>query len=172
MSEYEKLHTLAEELGGEFKKHSTAEDPSIVGYIFVDIDEPKGGAKAVYDTIDVDDINNRLAPEYALADINAEHDCWSFDIKKKPLSVETFVDRYNALTERSETYKMSLSTPHAIMQFFVYEHLPEHLHVASKPFCELAEYIDRHLPNNPEKDRALIRLLEAKDCAVRAKLFK
>lgn len=59
-----------------------------------------------------------------------------------------------------------------LMQFFAYAHLPEHLQAVSKPFGELAEKIESELPSNPEKTVALRKLLEAKDCAVRALLFK
>ncbi|TXH41263.1 MAG: hypothetical protein E6Q97_37835 [Desulfurellales bacterium] len=59
-----------------------------------------------------------------------------------------------------------------IMQFFAYSHLPEHLQLVSKPFGELAEAIVRTLPRNPERTVALRKLLEAKDAAVRAQLFK
>lgn len=62
--------------------------------------------------------------------------------------------------------------PHYLMQFFAYDHLPPHLKDVSKPFCELAETADTNLPDNPEKTTALRKLLEAKDCAVRAVLFK
>ena len=58
------------------------------------------------------------------------------------------------------------------MQFFKYEHLPEHLQEISKPFCELANWINDNLPTNPETSVALRKLLEAKDAAVRAKLYK
>lgn len=61
---------------------------------------------------------------------------------------------------------------HYLVQFFAYAHLPEHLRVVSKPFGELAESIDSTLPDNPAKTTALRKLLEAKDCAVRAVLFK
>ena len=57
-------------------------------------------------------------------------------------------------------------------QFFDYEHLPDHLKAVSKPFGELAHVILDTLPTNPERTAALRKLLEAKDCAVRAKLFK
>lgn len=60
---------------------------------------------------------------------------------------------------------------HYLMQFFEYSHLPEFLQEASKPFRELAEKICE-LPSNPEQTTALRKLLEAKDCAVRAKLMK
>lgn len=57
-----------------------------------------------------------------------------------------------------------------MMQFFTYEHLPAHLQEVSKPFCELAKWMAETLPMNPEKSAGLRKLLEAKDCAVRAKL--
>ena len=60
---------------------------------------------------------------------------------------------------------------HYLMQFFAYEHLPEHLQGVSKPFGELARQITETLPDNPERTVALRKLLEAKDCAVRALLF-
>ena len=61
---------------------------------------------------------------------------------------------------------------HYMMQFFEYKHLPEHLQKVSKPFRDTAITMDIVLPNNPEKSAALRKLLEAKDCAVRAMLFK
>lgn len=60
---------------------------------------------------------------------------------------------------------------HPLMQFFAYEHLPLHLQAVSKPFCDTAEFIARKVPNNAEKTVSLRKLLEAKDCAVRAVLF-
>jgi hypothetical protein len=59
-----------------------------------------------------------------------------------------------------------------LSQFFVYKHLPEHLQEISKNFAELAKYIIDTLPENPERTTAMRKLLEAKDCAVRARLFK
>ena len=61
---------------------------------------------------------------------------------------------------------------HYLLQFFTYAHLPPTLQGTSKPFGELAETIVRTLPNNPERTSALHKLLEAKDCAVRALLFR
>lgn len=57
-------------------------------------------------------------------------------------------------------------------QFFAYEHLPQHLQEVSKPFGDLAKQIIQTLPINPERTVALRKLLEAKDCAVRALLVK
>jgi hypothetical protein len=61
---------------------------------------------------------------------------------------------------------------HYLLQFFEYSHLPERLQAISKPFGQLAEQLYKILPNNPEKTTAFRKLLEAKDCAVRAVLFK
>jgi len=60
----------------------------------------------------------------------------------------------------------------SLMQYFEYAHLPAHLQAVSKLFGELAKQIEDTLPANPEKTTALRKLLEAKDCAVRALLFK
>lgn len=59
-----------------------------------------------------------------------------------------------------------------MMQFFSYHHLPDHMQETSRMFSELAAYVDASLPNNPEKTVALRKLLEAKDCAVRAKIYR
>lgn len=57
-----------------------------------------------------------------------------------------------------------------IMRYFDYEHLPERLQVISKPVGELARWMDKALPDGPEKSAGLRKLLEAKDCLVRANL--
>ena len=71
-------------------------------------------------------------------------------------------------------------------QFFEYAHLPPHLQAVSKPFHDLAHAIVKGdnvpeagtvtigllLPANPERTVALRKLLEAKDCAVRALIYK
>lgn len=59
-----------------------------------------------------------------------------------------------------------------IMQFFKYDHLPPALRDVSSPFSQLADAIVAVLPRNPERTVALRKLLEAKDAAVRAKIFK
>jgi hypothetical protein len=59
----------------------------------------------------------------------------------------------------------------SLLQFFVYSHLPEHLQAVSKPFSQLASLLVTTLPRNSERTVALRKLLEAKDCAVRAQLF-
>lgn len=56
------------------------------------------------------------------------------------------------------------------MKYFNYEHLPNHLQEVSKPIGELAREMNETLPNGSEKSMGLRKLLEAKDCLVRAKL--
>lgn len=60
-----------------------------------------------------------------------------------------------------------MSSP--ILKYFEYSHLPPHLQVVSAPIGQLAQQMDA-LPDSPEKDAGLRKLLEAKDCFVRAKL--
>jgi len=55
-----------------------------------------------------------------------------------------------------------------ILRFFHYSHLPPHLQVHSKPFCDLAKHVVETLPRNAERSVALRKLLEGKDAAVRA----
>lgn len=57
-----------------------------------------------------------------------------------------------------------------IMKYFAFAHLPENLQAVSKPIGELAEKMESDLPDGPEKSAGLRKLLEAKDCFVRAKL--
>lgn len=59
-----------------------------------------------------------------------------------------------------------------LIQFFEYKHLPKYLQSVSKPFCELAQNTIKALPPNTEREMALRKLLEAKDCAVRAMIYK
>ncbi len=60
--------------------------------------------------------------------------------------------------------------PSPILKYFAYAHLPERLQVVSKPLGDLAESVDATLPDGPEKSAGLRKLLEAKDCFVRAAL--
>ena len=59
-----------------------------------------------------------------------------------------------------------------LIQFFNYKHLKPELQEISKPFGEMAWWIVDNLPDNPEREMALRKLLEAKDCAVRAKIYQ
>lgn len=57
-----------------------------------------------------------------------------------------------------------------ILHYFEFEHLPPRLQDVSAPFCVLAHDVAGMLPDKPETTVCLRKLLEAKDCAVRAAL--
>ncbi len=57
-----------------------------------------------------------------------------------------------------------------IMKYFEYDHLPEKLQEISKPICEVAKQYDSKIESSAEKSAGLRKLLEAKDCLVRAAL--
>lgn len=56
-----------------------------------------------------------------------------------------------------------------LLDFFDYEHLPEPLQDVARPFSVLAHNV-AYGPQNAETTTCLRKLLEAKDCAVRAHL--
>lgn len=57
-----------------------------------------------------------------------------------------------------------------IARYFAYDHLPSHLQAPSEACAELAEQMIAGLPDGPELTTGLRKLLEAKDCFVRASL--
>ena len=57
-----------------------------------------------------------------------------------------------------------------MMKWFAYEHLPIKLRGISALCAGLAQDMDNQLPEGPEKTAGLRKLLEAKDCFVRARL--
>jgi hypothetical protein len=57
-----------------------------------------------------------------------------------------------------------------MMKFFEFEHLPAHLQQVSKIFSTAAAQIVDLVPPGPERTVCLRKLLEAKDCGVRASL--
>lgn len=59
---------------------------------------------------------------------------------------------------------------HLLLRYFAFAHLPDHLQAISEPFHDLACELASKLDDGPMKDEALKKLLEAKDCAVRAGL--
>lgn len=59
----------------------------------------------------------------------------------------------------------------AILRHFRFDHLPEELQTISRPFCNLAQDLaENERLDGPELTVALRKLLESKDCAVRAAL--
>lgn len=57
-----------------------------------------------------------------------------------------------------------------IVRYFEAGHLPERLRDISEPIGDLARSLDAALPDGAEKSTGLRKLLEAKDCFVRAAL--
>ena len=57
-----------------------------------------------------------------------------------------------------------------IMKYFAFKHLPENLQEISLPFYNIAHTMNKKLPDGAEKSAGLRKLLEAKDCMVRATL--
>lgn len=54
------------------------------------------------------------------------------------------------------------------IQYFAYAHLPAKLQEVSKPIGDLAQKLNALLPDGPEKSAGMRKLLESKDCFVRA----
>lgn len=60
--------------------------------------------------------------------------------------------------------------PSTTIKYFKYEHLFGDLREVSKLVYELAHTMEELLPDGPEKSAGMRKLLEAKDCFVRAML--
>lgn len=56
------------------------------------------------------------------------------------------------------------------IKYFAFAHLPAHLQAVSKPIGEVANLFEQQLPEGAEKSAGMRKLLEAKDCFVRAAL--
>ena len=57
-----------------------------------------------------------------------------------------------------------------LLKYFKFDHLPPHLQEISKDFSELAHQMAARSGDVPEVMAGLRKLLEAKDCAVRAQV--
>ena len=60
--------------------------------------------------------------------------------------------------------------PSTTIQYFYYDHLPLQLQAISKPIHDLAHLMEETLPDGPEKSAGMRKLLEAKECFVRANI--
>lgn len=83
-------------------------------------------------------------------------------------------DEIRGLIEESEQDEQFPEGLHpsiaGILKYFAYAHLPEHLQLVSRPFWDTANKLVRMDLEGPELTVALRKLLESKDCAVRAAL--
>ena len=57
-----------------------------------------------------------------------------------------------------------------LLAYFGSEHLPDRLKEVSQACRSMAEHMEEALPDGPEKTVGMRKLLEAKDCFVRAAL--
>lgn len=88
-------------------------------------------------------------------------------------AVRQMIERENAMKDTVPATLTPVSgdpMDDPMLKFFKYCHLPEKLQLISSPFYDLAHELVRTLPRNPERTVALRKLLESKDCAVRASL--
>lgn len=69
----------------------------------------------------------------------------------------------------SESWRQEVSR---LLTYFHYKHLPQNLQDVSRPICELAANLAVMLPWGPETAAGFRKLMEAKDCFVRAALEK
>ena len=59
-----------------------------------------------------------------------------------------------------------------IIEHFLFMHLPPHLRSHSRPFANLASSLVDNMPGSAELTAGLRKLLESKDCVVRARLIQ
>lgn len=65
---------------------------------------------------------------------------------------------------------MVVETSEPMLQWFKWDHLPEHLQDVSRKFAVLANELVTWLPRTTERTVALRKLLESKDAAVRCRI--
>ena len=61
---------------------------------------------------------------------------------------------------------------HYLTQFFEFRGLTKELAEIAQPYALLVQKILELCPENPERTTALRKLLESRECALRAKVFK
>lgn len=86
----------------------------------------------------------------------------------KPVKADEVCDDFECFLREKHMTEIPGYSP--IIKYFAYEHLPERLQGVSKQIGDLARELDKTLPDGPEKTAGLRKLLEAKDCLVRASL--
>jgi len=92
--------------------------------------------------------------------------------EKETLQIHRHTETERAAVTAMLKSKRKFHMTDRMLQFFEYGHLPDKLKEVSQPFGVLARMICETLPSNPERTVALRKLLEAKDCAVRALIYK
>lgn len=72
------------------------------------------------------------------------------------------------MTENKLVMPSDGGTGDRMMKWLSYQQLPSHLQLVSKPYWDLGILICNSIPAGPERTVALRKLVESKDCAVRA----
>lgn len=67
---------------------------------------------------------------------------------------------------------LNMARTDELMSFFKFEHLPEPLKAVSASCAKLAQEMNANLPECAETTAGLRKLLEAKDCFVRARMLQ
>ena len=88
------------------------------------------------------------------------------------VSERTRVEREGMTRMLTSKQRKHMHMTERMLQFFKYEHLRSDLQGVSRPFSQLANLLCDTLPSNAERTVALRKLLESKDCAVRAYLYE
>jgi hypothetical protein len=70
----------------------------------------------------------------------------------------------------TEKHSLTPDQMYPVLRYFEFDHLPEPLKEVSRQFHEVAHKFADLLPYCPETSAGLRKLLEAKDCFVRAAL--
>ncbi|MEC4091607.1 hypothetical protein [Pseudoalteromonas rubra] len=83
-------------------------------------------------------------------------------------SLEQRVAAMEVSIATQETAITAMLLTDGTVEYFEYGHLPQHLQEVSKPIGELAIAMRNRFPNCPEAAVGIRKLLEAKDCLVRA----
>ena len=104
----------------------------------------------------------------AIRDGSGRYNGYALDTGNGIHFINTLEDAEQVLTLIQQQKEAKMASP--IMKHFAYAHLPEHLQKISMPFGVLAKLMDDELPDGEQKAIGLQKLLEAKDCMVRANL--
>lgn len=125
-----------------------------------------------------------IIPEYVIS-INTSFFLGFLGPSVRKLGKDLFEDLFTFTTDnqdivndieegiRRSLMEAGMEHDHELLKFFAYDHLPEELQKVSKPFKELAVKMLDELGDTKydyEVNAFMRKLLEAKDCVVRAKL--
>jgi len=97
---------------------------------------------------------------------------WYDQNGKLNLTKENAMSNTETSTEDQAPARVDKQVLSGIMRFFEYDHLPEQLQKVSAPICDMAVKLNEELTEGEEKSAGLRKLLEAKDCFVRASFDK